>query len=197
MCSLVLLSQPGSFTSTLKEPGGTFGCPTDESISHALMIIYRGNPQTTHFLNVDLDIYSNSNLQPLVSALGKKIYVLHVGRHKRTYCAHLSVKRITKDADSTIRAFCNLIESLPRAERELWNMAKVRDFNIGVQAETQPYSHEVALATKTVKAASEIGARIVFTVYSPKEHGHGKSEIKRRSKKAARSNRATENTDAN
>src|SRR5882724_7984074 len=98
------------------------------------MVILRGSPDDTHFLNVDPDIYSKSNLQRLVSALGKKVSVLHVGRNKRTFCARLELNRITKDADSTIRAFCGLIESLPSAERELWNKAKIRDFNIGVQA---------------------------------------------------------------
>jgi hypothetical protein len=119
------------------------------------IVIYKGTPETTHFLNVDLDIYSMSNLQPLVSALGKKVFELHVGRYKRTYCAHLELNRITINADSTIRAFCALIGSLPRAERELWNTAKFRDFNIGVQAAAQPHSHQITLAAETVKAASE------------------------------------------
>jgi hypothetical protein len=44
------------------------------------MVINRGNPASTHFLNVDLDIYSKADLQPLVSALAKKIMVLYVGR---------------------------------------------------------------------------------------------------------------------
>jgi hypothetical protein len=131
------------------------------------MVICRGTPETTHFLNVDLDIYSRSNLAPLVSALGKKVFVLHEGRDKRTYCAHLEVTRITTNADSTVRAFCALIQSLPRAERKLWDTAKFRDFNIGVQAEAQPHSHRIVLAAETVKAASEVGARIVFTVYAP------------------------------
>ena len=152
-------------------------------------MIYRGNPEATHFLNVDLDIYSRLSLQPLVSALGKKVFVLHAGREKRTYCAHLELTRITKNADATIRAFCALIESLPTAERELWNMAKVRDFNIGVQAEARPHSHETALAVETVKAASEVGARIVFTVYAPEGHGRRRAVVKADSKKAPMSTR--------
>jgi hypothetical protein len=42
----------------------------------------------------------------------------------------------------------------------------VRDFNIGVQAGTQPNSFEIALAPETVRAASEVNARIVLTVYA-------------------------------
>jgi hypothetical protein len=53
------------------------------------MVISKGRDADTHFLNVDLDIYSTRDLQPLVTALGTTIIVLHVGRFKRTYGAHL------------------------------------------------------------------------------------------------------------
>ena len=82
-----------------------------------------------------------------------------------------------------------MIESLPKAERELWNRAKVRDFNVGVQAEAQPFSHEFALAAETVKAVSELGARIVFTVYAPEAHVPPLAGAKAASKKAPRSTR--------
>ncbi len=131
------------------------------------MVINRGNPTSTHFLNVDLDIYSKADLQPLVSALGKKVMVLYIGRVRQTHCAHLEVAKITKTADATIRAFCSLIQALPKPERNLWNAAKIRDFNIGVQACMQPHSTEFALSAETLNASHELGARIVFTVYAP------------------------------
>jgi len=121
----------------------------------------------THFLNVDLDIYSRSDLQPLVNAFGKKVSVLHVGRYKRTYKAVLELNRIARGADSMIRAFCALIRALPKAERQRWNAATVRDFNIGVQIRKKPNCYRIDLSTPAVKAASEVGARIVFTTYSP------------------------------
>ena len=58
---------------------------------------------------------------------------------------------------------------MPKTERHLWNAAKSREFNIGMQAGTQPRSSEFALAAETVKAACDLGARIVFTVYAPEE----------------------------
>jgi hypothetical protein len=60
-----------------------------------------------------------------------------------------------------------LVQALPKAERDLWSTSKVRDFNIGVQAATHPPSYETALAVETIKAASDVQARIVFTVYAP------------------------------
>ena len=127
--------------------------------------------ETTHFLNVDLDIHSKSNLQPLVTAMGKNVHVLFVGRIKRTHQAHLELwgSGLSESADPIIRGFCGLIRSLPKPALELWNAAKVRDFNIGVQAAMQPRSHEVALAPETVRAAAEVNARIVLTIYAPRE----------------------------
>jgi hypothetical protein len=151
------------------------------------MVTYKNTPETTHFLNVDLDIYSRSNLQPLITAMGRKIFVLNEGRDGRTYCAHLELARETKSADSTIRAFCALIRALPRAAAELWNTAKIRDFNIGVQAEMQPHSYEIALATETVRAASEVNARIVFTVYAPEARREGAQDVAPGSKESSSS----------
>ena len=133
--------------------------------------------ETTHFLNVDLDIHSKSNLEPLVTVMGQKIAVLFVGRIKRTYQAHLELRGsgLSESADSVILGFCALIRALPKAAVQLWNSAKVRDFNIGVQAAMQPHAYEIALAPETIKAAAVVNARIVLTVYAPSsdESGQG------------------------
>jgi hypothetical protein len=60
-----------------------------------------------------------------------------------------------------------LIKALPKKARDLWDAAKVRDFSIGVQACTKSPVLDFAIATETLKAAYELGARIVFTVYAP------------------------------
>src|SRR5262249_54134012 len=121
----------------------------------------------THFRNVDLEIDSKSDLQPLVTALGKKVFVLFVGCVKRTYIARLelAVGRPNMTADQTTRALCALICSLPRAERKLWNQAKRRDFSVGIQSEEQPSAVDFALEAETLKAVADLAARIVFTVY--------------------------------
>jgi hypothetical protein len=121
----------------------------------------------TRFLNVDLDIFSNRDLQPLVDAFGKKISVLYSGRVRRTHRAHVELAKITKTADATVRDFCTLIDALPKTARDLWSQAKQRDFNIGIQAGMSPYSSEFVLAVETLKMADRLGARIVFTVYAP------------------------------
>jgi hypothetical protein len=131
------------------------------------MAIQRGKLNETHFLNVDLDIYSKSDLQPLVDAFGKAVSVLFAGRIRRTYKAVLEVTKYQRDADATIRLFCELIRALPRPAKRLWNDAKTRDFSIGIEAADQPNSRDFPLSADAVKQAAEVGARIVITVYAP------------------------------
>jgi hypothetical protein len=126
---------------------------------------HRVDPSATHFLNVDLDIHSTHDLQSLVHSFGRKAIVLHVGRDGRTFCAHLELARVTRSADSTIRAFCALIKALPRREREVWDAAKVRDFSIGIQAGSHPNPSDFAIEVKTLKAVSDLAARIILTIY--------------------------------
>jgi|HubBroStandDraft_6_1064221.scaffolds.fasta_scaffold472669_2 hypothetical protein len=122
---------------------------------------------TTEFLNVDLDIYSKHDLQPLIERLGRKVHVLYVGRERGKYSAHLEVAKNTKTADSTLRAFCRLIEDLPKPERSLWNTAAVRSFSIGIQAGAEPYACDFTIRPATVQATSNVRAQIVLTIYAP------------------------------
>src|SRR5580704_12265725 len=92
---------------------------------------------TTHFLNVDLDIYSRSSLKPLVDAFGKSVMVLHTDRVGRLYWAVLEVWVEAPTVDTTIRKLCRLIRALTPAQRRLWNKATRRDFNIGIQGNVE------------------------------------------------------------
>ena len=127
----------------------------------------------THFLNVDLDIYSRRDLGALVERLGKKVHVLFAGREGRRYCAHLEIVGEATTPDSTIRMFCRLIESLPVAERSLWDAATVRSFSIGIQAGTVPNPCDFRVHAETLRRAAELGAQIVFTVYPYEQTGFG------------------------
>lgn len=131
--------------------------------------------EMTTFMNVDLDIYSKSDLQPLVMAWGLTVATCYMGREGRFYSAHLELAVPPKSADTAIRRFAVLVNRLPKAERKLWDMAKVRDFNVGVQAAWEPLSNE------TIGLATALKARIVFTIYA----AQWPKSVKRLSNKAS------------
>ena len=126
---------------------------------------------STHFLNVDLDIYSMTSLEPLVAALGEDVFVLHVGRSGRRYEAHLETagSGYRHVPDRTIAELVAMIEKLPARARKLWTTATRREFNIGIQAEKAPASFELQLLPKTVAAVARVNATFVVTVYAPKK----------------------------
>jgi hypothetical protein len=120
---------------------------------------------TTRLLNVDLNICSMSDLEPLVTALGDQVYVLPAEQSRE---AHLELKRSFANADAAIREFTILIEALPKEQRELWDTAESREFSIGVQAEVERCYFEISLSTEAVEAAARLRAQIGLTVYPPK-----------------------------
>jgi hypothetical protein len=143
-------------------------------------------PDKTKFLNVDLDIFSKSDLQPLADAMGKKVIVLHVGRFKRTYEAHLELSgsplpqvRHPKSPEALIIEFCRLIEELPPAARKMWEAAKTRTFDIGIKAPGPSSCYWSSISPEALRAASEINAQIAVTVYGPMKRAKATSKSRK------------------
>jgi hypothetical protein len=120
----------------------------------------------TEFLNVDLDIYSSKDLTPLVQAFGKAVIVLHLGRHKRTWEAHLELsKHPIKSPNSAIRDFCKLVMALMPDGKQLWDGAKIRRFNVGIQGGIDQPSYWSVIESETIKLAAAANADIALTIY--------------------------------
>jgi hypothetical protein len=119
----------------------------------------------TEYRNVDLEIWSRSDLRPLVDAFGDRVTAIHVGRIKGRHFAGLELTAMTKTADKTIRRLAALVRSLPRAARRLWNKAERREFNIGIQAGQNQYAFRCPVDPEALRAVSDIGGRVVITVY--------------------------------
>jgi len=123
--------------------------------------------EETHFLNVDLDVFSRSPLDALAASFAGKAFPLYVGRHGNRYRAHFELSAAyRKSADTRITGLVRLVKSLPRAARTVWNQAYRRDFNIGIQAGREPYCYEVPLNPETLKLVSSVDARVVVTIYA-------------------------------
>jgi len=123
--------------------------------------------ERTRFLNVDLDIYSKTNLKPLVTALGNEVLVLYSGREGRLWSAHLELPEQPQNPEGAIRRLAALIPALPPAAQRLWYAATRREFNIGVQAGSRPHAREIKLAPGTIHKVASLEARLVVTVYAP------------------------------
>jgi hypothetical protein len=119
----------------------------------------------TTLLNVDLDIWSASPLDTLVTAFGRRVTILFVGKEGRRHSAHLELSTASNDADWLLRRFVGLVERLPVRGRRVWDQARRREFNVGIQAASKPSSFGLALEPATLAAVARINARIGLTVY--------------------------------
>jgi hypothetical protein len=117
------------------------------------------------FLNVDLDIHSAAPLEPLVAAFGRAAYALYVGREGRSHSAHLELAGMPRNPDHAIRRFVALIDKLPRPARRIWNQARIREFNIGIEAGMARDTYLAHVDADTISAIARVNARIGITVY--------------------------------
>lgn len=142
-------------------------------------------PEGTHFLNVDLDVFSKTPLDPLADAFGAKVVVLHSGKRGRRYSAHFEVGEYVRNphADRLIGRLVHLVKRLPRSARRLWNNADVREFNIGIEAAKTSPVFELRLRPETVAAVAGVRGRIAVTIYGPQRLM--RRSLRRRRKKKA------------
>jgi hypothetical protein len=158
-----------------------------------------------HFINVDLEVWSVTELVALAAALESKALVLYAGKVGRRFLVSIEAKaaRLT-DPERTIRALLRVIESLPASARRDWNRATARVFNVGfdggevVKLEERPNGsgrwhptrggdaalhYETALSASLLDAVARIKGTIATTVYAPTEF------VRRRSRERTRPQR--------
>jgi hypothetical protein len=119
-----------------------------------------------YFLNVDLEIESASKLHSLAAAMGKRVAVLHSGpasKPKRHLLA-LESARSLKNPDATIHALCSVVESLPPAERRVWQKAR-KEFDIGYELRASERSARFSLRPDTLERVAKLGATLTVTYY--------------------------------
>jgi len=111
-------------------------------------------------------------LQPLVAALGNSTIEMWVGRVRRAYEAHLELSGshlALRAPSSIILRLCKLVQALPPKERRLWNAAKTKSLDIGIEAPKRNRHYWSAVSPDAVRAAAEVGAQIAITIYGPME----------------------------
>lgn len=120
--------------------------------------------ETTHFLNVDLEIESTAKLTEFSAQFSRHGCAIHEteidGLWRGAYELHMD----SDDPAAVLTGLCAAIESLTGAARETWTYAKRRDFSIGIQGGAQPWTTEWAIEPALLKRISESGARLIICV---------------------------------
>ena len=119
------------------------------------------------FLNVDLEIFSRSELETLVTIWGNRVHTLYLGKEFGFHKATLELAAQPKSPDAAILGFCKLIHSLSPRELACWDSAKARTFDIGIEVPDKGRTYWAPITAAAVHAAAEVGARIAISIYGP------------------------------
>jgi hypothetical protein len=119
----------------------------------------------THFLNVDLEVSSASDLSWLVEELGEDVTNLYCGPAQGHFLATFEAKPLFGDPDTLIGYLCGLVEALPDQRRRVWNQAFLKIFDIGYEAGNEPPAYQSDLRPETLAAVTRIGASLRVTIY--------------------------------
>ncbi|MBD2576598.1 hypothetical protein [Oscillatoria sp. FACHB-1406] len=134
----------------------------------------------THFLNVDLEVTSDRNLQVLADAFGEKaryhlssgeapgetLATFEIGLDELEMAACTPQKRNDGgEADAKIRKFCSLIRELKGEAKEVWETASSKTFDLGYEGGLSPHYYLSNLSPETMGKIAEVGASLKVTIY--------------------------------
>jgi hypothetical protein len=144
--------------------------------------------EKTHFITVDLDVYSKRRLDALAKGFGEKAMVLHEGRWGRRCCAFFgsygavrTPRRPTgPTCDEVIQEWLVLIKRLSPAARRLWRSAESRVFNIGIQAGHDPHALKTQVSARVIRQIEKLRASIVITTYPSEQPVRSRRRISKR-----------------
>ncbi len=121
-----------------------------------------------HFLNVDLEIESKTDLASLAAALEPDAFALYCGPVPDGHLLNLELNTesgIKEGPDERIHEFCGLIEALSPEGRQGWQSAFRRTFDVGFDATAEHMAARFSLRTDTLERIARLGATLTITVY--------------------------------
>jgi hypothetical protein len=125
------------------------------------------NPE--RFLNADLEIFSESPLQPMIDEIGDRAMLLFGGPFSEEfpYMASYEIDHDpeNKSPDALILAFCDLISGLSPASRLLWDGAQNRVIDLGYEVPPGCERIQDSIPSNTLQAMAGLGINLAWTIY--------------------------------
>jgi len=123
------------------------------------------------YLNTDLEIKSKEDLMPIITALGKNVFVLHHGLMEGMHDAafELSSDPVSHDPIQVISRYCDLVENLPIVARQIWDNCAVRVIDIGIESGLSPRYYRFEVHDVIMKRVAALRASLAVTIYAVQE----------------------------
>jgi hypothetical protein len=117
-------------------------------------------------LNVDLEVQSQHDLQPLIDGLEPGAFALERPPGRACFELLSSATR-PDDPEPLILEFVRLVRGLSPPGRVAWDRASGRVLDIGFQSALEPFQATYRFSPETMGAVAEIGAALAVTIYAP------------------------------
>lgn len=142
-----------------------------------------------HFINIDLEVWSRTDLAVFADAVRTKAFVLYEGRVGRRFLVSFEARSLASSPEGRIWALLKVVESLPRSAGAAWRGAQSRVFDVGYQggeflallherpigsgrwyakdSQRPATPYETSFSPEVLKAVAAVGGSIATTIYPP------------------------------
>ncbi len=116
-----------------------------------------------NFLNIDLDMESDSDITPIVAFWGERISVNRLECQDGIWYG--SFETWEEEENTIIAIYHDLVTNLSPDLRRVWNQARKRDFDFGYEGGDIPKSFHSRLSLESISKLTEIKGSVTITIY--------------------------------
>ena len=138
-------------------------------------------PASARFLNADLEIFSDQDLQPLIDEIGERAYLLYGGPFSDDFPFMASFEidhdPETKVPEALVLAYCDLVGSLSPENRALWDSARERVIDLGYEVTSGADRATERFSPETLRRMADLDIHLAWTFYPADEDGPARQAI--------------------
>ena len=116
-----------------------------------------------HFLNIDLDIESSIDINPIVKERGGRVSVHRCEEVDGIFYG--SFETGCSGVSAIIDEYLSLIEGLSKTSRDIWNKAVKRDFDFGYESGTTPNNFHSRIESEFINKLANLGGSVIVTIH--------------------------------
>ena len=116
-----------------------------------------------HFINIDLEVESSSDITPIIQEWGERICVLRYEQVDGIYYG--SFETGCSGVKEIIDEYVFLIEILSESSRFIWDKVEKKYFDFGYESGVEPNNFHSEINLESLKKIAAVGANVIVTIY--------------------------------
>ena len=121
--------------------------------------------EQVEFLNIDLDLESDSDLSPIIQEFGENLIVLNNKKEKGFHKVSFELAGLNGDPDYLFEKYFILIDGLSEVGKGLWQGCSKKMFDLGFESGENSGGLQTELPQSIINKLSSLGATVAITIY--------------------------------